>query len=127
MLLVVVTAGSVQDASSAPLLGPRMHGHFPRLQKILADQGYKQQFIDWFQATYTWIVDIVQRPPHQQGFHVLPKRWIVERTFAWFDPYRRLSKDYEYYASSSEAMIYLASIRLMLKRATKRQQSAAKS
>jgi putative transposase len=97
-----------------------MQGRFPRLQKILADQGYKQQFIEWFQTMYAWIVEIVQRPPQQRGFQVLPKRWIVERTFAWFDPYRRLSKDYEYYAASSEAMIYLASIRMMLKRAAKR-------
>ncbi len=127
LLLVVVTAASVQDASSASIIGPRMQGMFPRLQKILADQGYKQQFIDWFQTLYAWIVEIVQRPPQQRGFQVLPKRWIVERTFAWFDPYRRLSKDYEYYTSSSEAMIYLASIRMMLKRAVKRPQSTSSS
>jgi putative transposase len=119
LLLVVVTAAALQDASSAPVIGPRMQGRFPRLQKILADQGYKQQFIAWFHAMYAWIVEIVYRPSQQRGFQVLPKRWIVERTFGWFDPYRRLSKDYEYYTSSSEAMIYLASIRLMLKRAAK--------
>jgi putative transposase len=63
-----------------------------------------------------WIVEIVHRNAPTKGFDVLPKRWIVERTFAWFSPYRRLSKDYEYYTTSSEAMIYLTSIRLMLKR-----------
>jgi putative transposase len=117
--LVVVTAASVQDASSAAILTPRVRGNLPRVQKVLADAGYKQQCIDWFARTLGWLVDIVCRAPHQLGFHVLPKRWIVERTFAWFNPYRRLSKDDEYYPSRSEAMISLASIRLMLRRATK--------
>ena len=125
LLLVVVTAASVQDASSARLLGPRMQDQFPRLRKLLVDAGYKQQFIDWFHTWYGWVVELGHRPPQQRGFHVLAKRWIVERTFAWFDPYRRLSKDYEYDPSSSESMIYLASIRMMLKRATRREQSAA--
>ncbi len=120
LLVVVGTAASVQDASSAPVLAPRVRGQFPRVQKIIADAGYKQQFIDWFTQTCGWLVEIVHRAAHLHGFHVLPKRWIVERTFAWFNPYRRLSKDYEYYPSSSEAMIYLASIRLMLRRITKR-------
>ena len=120
LLVVVVTAASLQDASSAPRLTPRLHGQLPRVQKVMADAGYKQQFIEWFARTLGWLVEIVCRAPHQRGFQVLPKRWIVERTFAWFNPYRRLSKDYEYYPSSSEAMVYLASIRLMLRRITKR-------
>jgi putative transposase len=127
LLLVVVTAAALQDASSATLIGSRMHGRFPRLQKIRVDQGYKQQFIAWFHAVYAWIIEIVPRPSHQHGFQVLPKRWIVERTFAWFAPYRRLSKDYEYYPSSSEAMLYLASIRIMLKRVAKRPQCMSNS
>ena len=116
LLVVVVTAASLQDASSAPVLEPRLRGQFPRLQKIIADAGYKQQFIAWFARTTGWLVDIVCRAAHVRGFQVLAKRWIVERMFAWFSLYRRLSKDYEYYASSSESMVYLASIRLMLKR-----------
>lgn len=116
LLVVVVTAASVQDASSAPVLTPRMGSQFPRLQKVIADAGYKQQCIAWFARTTGWIVDIVCRAAHHRGFHVLPKRWIVERTFAWFNVYRRLSKEYAYYPSSSESMVYLASIRLMLKR-----------
>ncbi len=119
LLVVVVTAASVQDASSAPLLTPRLRGRFPRLQKVIADAGYKQQFSEWFAHTLDWLVDIVSRMPHQRGFQVLPTRWIVERTLAWFNPYRRLSKDYEYYPANSEAMIYLASIRLMLRRIQK--------
>ncbi len=96
-----------------------MRGNLPRVQTLIADAGYKRQFSGWFARTLGWLVEIVCRAPHQRGFHVLPKRWIVERTFAWFNPYRRLSKDYEYYPSSSEAMIYLASIRLMLRRIQK--------
>ncbi len=119
LLLVVVTAASLQDASSASVLGAHMHDKFPRLRKIIADAGYKQQFIDWFFQTFAWIVEIVQRTTGTQGFQILPKRWIVERTLGWFNLYRRLSKDYEYYVSSSEAMIYLASIRIMLKRCAK--------
>jgi putative transposase len=120
LLVVVVTHASVQDANSAALLGARVEGKFPRIRKIIADQGYKQQFIAWFLTTLNWIVEIVHRPSNAKGFTVIPKRWIVERTFAWFSPYRRLSKDYEYYTTSSEAMIYLASIRLMLKRCANR-------
>ncbi len=94
---------------------------------MIADQGYKYQFIAWFLATFQWIVEIVQRNPLRKGFDVLPKRWIVARTFAWFGLYRRLSKDYEYYTTSSEAMIYLASIRLMLKRCANRRDYKLKS
>jgi putative transposase len=119
LLVVVVTAASLQDASSATVLEPRVRHQFPRLAKIIADAGYKQQVVNWFARTTGWLVEIVQRASHQRGVHVLPKRWIVERTFAWFNPYRRLSKDYEFYLSSSEAMIYLASIRLMLRRVRK--------
>ncbi len=120
LLVVVVTNASVQDANTAALLGTRVQDKFPRMKKIIADQGYKQQFIAWFFTTLQWIVEIVQRNPHVKGFDVVPKRWVVERTFAWFSLYRRLSKDYEYYTMSSEAMIYLASIRLMLKRCANR-------
>ena len=97
-----------------------MQQKFPRLQKILVDGGYKQQFIDWFLRVYGWIVEVVQHPTRLHHFEVLPKRWIVERTFGWFNNYRRLSKDYEYYTTTSESMVYLASIRLMLKRAANR-------
>jgi putative transposase len=116
LLLVVVTTAALQDASSAPVLEPRMRGSCPRRKKILADAGYKQQFIDWCARTTGWRVEIVQRAPPLRGLHILPKRWIVERTLGWFKLYRRLSTDYDFYPSRSAAMIYLASIRIMLKR-----------
>ncbi len=96
LLVVVVRAASVQDANRAPVLEPRIRAIFPRLQKLVADAGYKQQCIAWFARTTGWLVEMVQRAADKRGFQVLPKRWIVERTFAWCSPYRRLSKDYEY-------------------------------
>jgi putative transposase len=127
LLLVVVTSASVQDSQSAVWLTPHLKGKFPRMKKIIADQGYKQQFIDWFFVKLTWIVEIVARNTQIKGFHVIPKRWVVERTFGWFNRYRRLSKDYEFYAQNSEAMIYLASIRIMLKRLDGKTKSMART
>ncbi|MEM1040989.1 MAG: transposase, partial [Bacteroidota bacterium] len=65
---------------------------------------------------FGWAWAVVHREPGQRGFVVLKKRWIVERTFAWFGGYRRLSKDYEYIPAVSEAMVHLSAIRLMLRR-----------
>ena len=92
-----------------------------RLKKIWADGGYKEQFIAWFLHQCKIIVKIVNRREGAIGFEVQPKRWIVERTFAWLYFFRRLSKDYEYYTTTSESMIYLASIRIMLKRLTRKE------
>lgn len=66
--------------------------------------------------SFRWIVEVVVRPQTAQGFEVLPKRWVVERTFGWFNWYRRLSKDYEVLPSTSEAFIYVGMIRIMLRR-----------
>jgi putative transposase len=74
LLVVVVTAASLQDASSAAVLESRVRASFPRLKKIIADAGYKQQFIDWFARTSGWLVEIVCRAAHVRGFQVLPKR-----------------------------------------------------
>jgi putative transposase len=62
-------------------------------------------------------LEIVAKDPDLSGYHVLPRRWVVERTFTWCGRYRRLSKDYEQLTKSSEAMIYLAAIHTMLRRA----------
>ncbi len=72
--------------------------------------------IDWVRNTHGWILEIVKRDKVVKGFQVLPRRWVVERTFAWFGDYRRLSKDYEVLTETSEAMIYSAMIRLMVRR-----------
>jgi putative transposase len=116
LLVVAVTAASLQDAQSAATIGERMRGRFPSLKKIWVDAGYKEQFVTWFRDNCNWIVEIVTRREGAIGFEVQPHRWIVERTLGWFNLCRRLSKDYEYYPETSEAMVYLASIRLMLRR-----------
>lgn len=116
LLMVAVTAASLQDANSAATLGPRMRGTFPRLKKIWVDAGYKEQFIRWFSEHCGWLVEVVTRRDGAVGFEVQPHRWLVERTLGWFNLCRRLSKDYEYYPETSEGMVYIASIRLMLRR-----------
>ena len=108
LLVVVVTAASFPAANSAPLLGPKLAGKSSRLKKIWADGGYKEQFIEWFRQKCNIIVEIVKRREGAIGFEVQPKRWIVERTFTWMYFFRRLSKDYEYYTTTSESMVYIA-------------------
>jgi putative transposase len=119
LLVVIVTAASFSEANSAPLLGPKLHAKSARLKKIWGDAGYKEQFITRFLNTYNVIVEVVKRREGAVGFEVQPKRWVVERTFSWLYCFRRLSKDYEYDTSTSESMVYLASIRIMLKRLTR--------
>ena len=86
------------------------------LRKIWADSGYRGLLTDWVREMLPIILEIVARDPNQKGFQLLPRRWIVERTFARLGRYRRLSKDYEKCLRSSEGMIYIASIHTMMKR-----------
>ena len=116
LLVVAVTAASLQDANSATTIGERMKGRFPNMKKIWVDAGYKEQFVAWFKDNCNWVVEIVTRRKDAVGFEVQPHRWLVERTLGWFNLCRRLSKDYEYYPETSEAMVNIASIRLMLRR-----------
>lgn len=89
----------------------------PRFIKIFADAGYAGKLIDYVKLKFGWILEIVKRT--DKGFKVLPFRWIVERTFAWFNNYRGLSKDYEYSTESSKSIVYLAMLHLMLRRLAK--------
>jgi putative transposase len=116
VLAVVVHAANIQDRDGAKLVLAKLAGKFSRLQLIWADGGYAGKLIDWTRELGHWILEIVKRSDDVTGFQVLPKRWIVERTFAWFGRYRRLSKDYETLTESSEAVIYLAMTHLRLRR-----------
>ncbi len=117
MLVVVVHSAALQDRTGAKLvLAALAAGGFPRLRLVWADGGYRGKLLAWVQEHCGWLLQIVKRNDDVQGFQVLPKRWIVERTFAWLSRYRRLSKDYEYLTASSEAMITIAMIHLMLVR-----------
>ena len=94
----------------------RLVGKVPRLEVIFADQGYRGTPAGLVWRCFGWLWHLVHRPEGVRGFVVLKKRWIVERTFAWFGGYRRLSKDYEYLPEVSEAMVRLAAIRMMIRR-----------
>lgn len=115
----MVTAASVQDRDGAMSLLDVLRHRFSRLRVIWADQAYAGEPIAWVWELRPWRnvrLEIVKRPEGIQGFLLLPKRWIVERTFAWLGRYRRLSKDYEYLPQTSEAMIRVAMIHLMVRR-----------
>jgi putative transposase len=116
LLAVVVHAADVQDRDGAKEVLQRARRVWTRLLVIWADGGYAGQLVTWTWAACRWFLDIVKRPDHQDGFHVLPHRWIIERTFGWFGRYRRLSKDYEYRTDVSEGIIQVAMIHLMVRR-----------
>lgn len=116
ILAVVVHAANVQDRDGAQLVLRKLRGLYPRLKRIWADGGYAGKLVDWTKRMGGWILEIVKRSDDVVGFAVLPKRWIVDRTFGWLGRYRRMSKDYEMLTASSEAMILIAMINVMVHR-----------
>jgi transposase len=121
LLNVAVHSADIQDRDGAALvLNQRTRRLFPFIERIYADGGYQGPRVRATAArTGTWKVEIVKRSDIAKGFVVLPKRWIVERTFAWISRCRRLSRDFERYARTVAAFVRLAMIRIMLKRLTK--------
>lgn len=118
MLRVIVSAAHIQDRQAAIALTATLsHMMRLRLAKVWADAGYSgATLLDWLHQQFAILLEIVQRTDTQTGFVLLPRRWVVERTFAWLGRFRRLSKDYERCIRSSEGMIYLASLHTLLKR-----------
>jgi len=118
LLAVVVHKASIQERAGAKLLLSRaVEKGFARLELIWADGGYSgQPMIDWAAKVTGWIFQVIKRSEDTVGFKILPRRWVVERTFALLGNYRRLSKDYEVLVETSEAMIYAAMIHVMLRR-----------
>jgi transposase len=139
LLAVKVHAANIVDCVGAPLLLREHHGRFPRLHHLFADRAYTGPLLDWIKQELGWTTEIVPKPTSETstqgswvwinarpvwrptpkpkaGFQVQRKRWVVERTLAWLTRFRRLSRDYEGLTTSSEALIQLASIRLMLSR-----------
>jgi putative transposase len=119
LLAVVVTQADVDDAAAAPLIFENLKQHqSPRLEVIWADGKYHNHalnaWIEQFQPS--WRLEIVSRPPGARGFTLLPRRWVAERTFAWNGRCRRHSKDYERRTDSSESMVRITAIGLMLRR-----------
>jgi putative transposase len=133
LLKVVVHPANLHDRLGAKLVLGALGSDWPRLRHIWADQGYAGALRQWtrehlgieLEVVYPWwrnlqryFPDLLEEMGFQPGFHVLPRRWVVERTFAWLGRSRRLSRDYERLPTSSEALIYLTSIRLLLHRVT---------
>jgi len=120
-LLVKVHSAGTQDRDGAQVvLGP-LAKRFTKLRKIWVDSIYNGGIAEWVRALRQRNridLEIVKRPEGATGFQVVAKRWVVERTFAWLSFHRRMSKDYEYLPETSEALIRIAMIRLMLARLT---------
>ncbi len=123
ILMVVVHAASLQDRDGAKIVFSKIRDSFPKLFLIWADAGYAGQLVSWVRHCIGCVLSIVKRSDDAEGFEILPRRWVVERTFGWLGRYRRLSKDYEYLTDTSEAMIYAAMTHLMLRRITRNNSS----
>ena len=136
LLEAVVHSANIQDRHAATLVlaqgAHREGGRFlRRLKLIWVDAGYKGELEKWAEKAYGWTLQVVKHPDNHKheknrqhkGFMVLPRRWVVERTFGWLGRYRRLSRDYEYLLLTSECLIYAAMVRLMLARLAARLRS----
>src|SRR5919205_1274792 len=116
-LSIYVTSADVQDRVGARLLLAGLGPLVPRLKKIWADGAYSgKELAKWCEEQGGWKLEVVERDKEAKGFEVLPKRWIVERTFGWLRRDRRLTKDYERKVQTSETLIEVAMIRLILRR-----------
>ena len=123
LFIVVVHAASIQDRDGARGVLEKIPGRFTRSARIWADGGYAGKLVDWVQTTCDCVLEIVKRSDKLNGFEVIPHRWVMERAFGWLGRYRRLAKDYERSVESSEAMIQIAMIRLMLTRLARKRQA----
>jgi transposase len=116
-LNVNVTAANVGDREGAKQLMLPLKDHLSRMKKVWMDGGYDgEPFAEWVLNELGWEIEITHRPEGSTGFQIVPRRWVVERTFAWICKFRRLSKDYEYLTETSEAFIYTAMIHIMVRR-----------
>ena len=113
---MVVHSAAIQDRDGAKLLFFKAAALFPTISLVWTDGGYAGKLIGWLHHWCGWVLEIVRKLEGQVGFQLLPRRWVVERTFAWLGRCRRLSKDYEELTENSEAMIQIAMIQLMLHR-----------
>ena len=117
LIAVVVTSANVQDYHGAKPALLRAKDRSPLLKVVWVDGIYEKQWlIDWAREDCGWELQVVKRTDQEKGFVVLPKRWVVERTFGWLGRYHRLSKDYERFPETSEAMIRMVMIHIMLRR-----------
>lgn len=116
LLVVMVTAASVQDRDGGRGILKRLHRALESVRLVFADGGYRGQLLPIAKSAWAITVEVVLKPADQRGFAVLPRRWVVERTFSWLMRHRRLVRDYERLPETHEAMIKWAMIALMLNR-----------
>lgn len=116
LLAVYVHPADIQDRDGAKPTLDKLEGLYPLLMVILADGGYRGQLIRWVEEELGFKLEIVKRNDDVKGFEILPWRWIVERTLAWINRNRRMSKDFEKLPETTEAWIYLSMFSLMSKR-----------
>jgi putative transposase len=116
LMAVVVTVASVQDRDGARLLLKHLPGGCKKLRKIWVDGGYSGRLVEWVTEHFKFCLAVVLRPKQTKKFVLLPRRWVVERTFAWLNHSRRLSKSYERLTRTDETWIYIAMTRIMLNR-----------
>jgi putative transposase len=116
LLAVVVTSAAISDPAGARLLLGSLKGFCKKLRRIWVDGAYRGLLLEWVLLHFKFVLQPVLRSEQQKGFVVLPRRWVVERTFAWITQCRRLCMDYEVLPKSSEALIYIALTRLMVRR-----------
>ncbi|MBA3487953.1 MAG: IS5 family transposase [Longispora sp.] len=125
ILVVMVTSASTQDPAGGRLILTRLRQVFATIKLVWADGGYANSvnntLLSWAKTQLNLVVQIVKRTDDEKGFKVLPRRWVVERTFAWLVTNRRLARDYERLTATSETMILVAMIRLMTIRLAKQQ------
>ncbi|MBA4866917.1 IS5 family transposase [Streptomyces sp. PSKA54] len=125
VLAVLVTPASTTDRDAARIMLPTAKNRFRRLSRIWADGGYTGHLADWTAAHLGVVLDVVRRSDDVTGFQVLPRRWVVERSFAWFLRSRRLVRDYERRTDTSEAVILWSMTTLMSRRLAARHQQLA--
>jgi putative transposase len=116
LLAVIVTSAAIQDRDGAHLLLARLAGFGKKLRLVWVDGAYRGPLLDWVAQRFRFRLQPILPPRGQKAFVVLARRWVVERTFAWLGLHRRLAKDYERLPVSSEAFIYIAMTRIMLRR-----------
>ena len=115
-LVVVVTIAGIQDRDAGLRLLGALRARFSTISLVWADAGYAGRLVIWAGTVLRLIVEIVKRSDDLTGFHVLPRRWVVERTFAWISKRRRCVRDYETLPEHHEAMVHIAMIMTMSRR-----------
>jgi transposase len=116
LLVVMVTTAALQDRDGGRSILKLLHGGLASVRHVFADGGYQGQLVAIAKRAWSITVEVVGKPPDQRGFAVLPRRWVVERTFSWLLRQRRLVRDYERLPATHEALVKWAMVAIMLNR-----------